>query len=72
MELHDLISPSSFHHRGTRRMLGFHPYVVDILRVSTKPIASTFTWTAAKEWNSLVYLYVFVSLINLSIDLRIT
>lgn len=38
MELHDLIAP--FHHRGSKRRLGFHRYVMDISKNRTKRYVS--------------------------------
>lgn len=36
MELHEIIPPSPFYYRGSRRWLGFHPYLVDIPKIRTK------------------------------------
>lgn len=52
-ELHNLIPPSPFHHRTTRRTATRHRYMVDIPSIRTKRFGSTFIIRTAKEWNSL-------------------
>ena len=53
MELHNLIPPSPFYYRSTRRTETRHPYMVDIPSTRTKRFASTFIMRTAKEWNNL-------------------
>lgn len=53
MELHELVPPSPFYHRTTRRTETRHPFMVDIPTTRTKRFASTFIMRTAKEWNSL-------------------
>ena len=52
-ELHNLIPPSPFHHRTTRRTAMRHRYMVDIPPIRTKRFGNTFIVRTAKEWNSL-------------------
>ena len=52
-ELHNLIPPSPFHHRTTRRTAMRHRYTVDIPPIRTKRFGNTFIMRTAKEWNSL-------------------
>ncbi|CAK1598398.1 unnamed protein product [Parnassius mnemosyne] len=52
-ELHNLIPPSPFHHRTTRRTASLHPFVVDLPRIRTKRFATSFIMRTAKEWNKL-------------------
>ncbi|KAJ8703853.1 hypothetical protein PYW07_013147 [Mythimna separata] len=52
-ELHNLIPPSPFHHRTTRRTAMRHRYMVDIPPIRTKRFGNTFIARTAKEWNSL-------------------
>lgn len=53
VELHELIPPSPFYHRESRRTAGYHPYLVDIPLMRTKRYSSSFIMRTAKEWNSL-------------------
>ena len=53
LELHNLIPPSPFHQRTTRRTASRHRYMVDIPLIRTKRFADTFIVRTAKEWNSL-------------------
>lgn len=53
LELHNLIPPSPFHHRTTRRTALRHRYMVDVPHIRTKRFGSTFIMRTAKEWNSL-------------------
>ncbi|XP_063828985.1 uncharacterized protein LOC135078316 [Ostrinia nubilalis] len=41
-ELHKLIPPAPFHHRGTRRRLAYHPYIVDIPPARTKRLDDSY------------------------------
>jgi len=41
-ELHDLIPPSPFHHRTSRRTAQYHPYLIGIPSIRTKRFGSTF------------------------------
>ena len=52
-ELHNLIPPSPFHYRTTRRTAMRHRYTVDIPPIRTKRFGNTFIMRTAKEWNSL-------------------
>ncbi|CAK1603403.1 unnamed protein product [Parnassius mnemosyne] len=52
-ELHNLIPPSPFHHRTTRRSASLHPFVVDLPRIRTKRFATSCIVRTAKEWNKL-------------------
>ncbi|KAJ8722965.1 hypothetical protein PYW07_004145 [Mythimna separata] len=52
-ELHELIPPSRFHHRTSRRTAGIHPYVVQTSTVRTKRFASSFIPRISRDWNNL-------------------
>ena len=52
-ELHDLIPPSPFYHRTSRRTASIHPYVVETSTVRTKRFASSFIPRTSKDWNNL-------------------
>lgn len=52
-ELHELIPPSTFRHRDTRRGRSFHPHVVDMPPCRTSRFGSSFLMRTAKEWNAL-------------------
>ena len=51
--LFELIEPSPFHHRTTRRRQNFHPYVVGTPKSRTKRFDKSFLVRTAKVWNEL-------------------
>lgn len=51
--LHNLIPPTTFGLRSTRRRGRFHPHVVEFPPVRTKRFASSFLVRTAGEWNAL-------------------
>lgn len=51
--LHELIPPSPFYHRESRRTAEYHPHLVDIPSQRTKRFSASFLMRTAKVWNSL-------------------
>uniref|UniRef100_A0A2H1WCT6 SFRICE_016534 n=1 Tax=Spodoptera frugiperda TaxID=7108 RepID=A0A2H1WCT6_SPOFR len=52
--LHNLIPPSPFHHRTTRKSARRHRFMVDIPPTRTKRFASSFLVRTARELNRLL------------------
>ena len=51
--LFELIEPSPFHHRSTRRRQAFHPYIVGTPKNRTKRFDKSFLTRTSKVWNEL-------------------
>ncbi|KAJ8737508.1 hypothetical protein PYW08_000103 [Mythimna loreyi] len=52
-ELHDLIPPSQFYLRTSRRTANMLPYVIETPAARTKRFASSFIPRTSRDWNSL-------------------
>ena len=51
--LFELVEPSPFHHRTTRRRQNFHPFVVSIPKSRTSRFERSFLIRTARVWNEL-------------------
>jgi hypothetical protein len=52
-ELHNLVPPSTFLYRTTRRRMGFHPHIVEFPPCRTSRFKKSFLIRTASIWNSL-------------------